>query len=587
LPFEHVVVVMMENHSFDNLLGALPVNGQPLADGLTFRDGKATDRNPTDPGLAVQGEQVYAFPLATTEQRADVSQAWNATHEQVDGGSMQGFVRSALSTQPMGYYTPKLLPFSYWLANTFAVANRWFCSAPCQTYPNRRFLLAATAYGDIATTKESLEDPPPPNGTIFDVMHQHGVSWRNYVTDVPGTMVIPTIIERYWENIRSLVEFQHDCKAGTLPSVSFVDPGLGLLTDVGKFLAGHKYMKLLGDALEPISGSEEAPQDVAFGERWAFDVIRLVIDSPVWPRTLLIYTYDEHGGYYDHVPPPAAIPPDAIKPNLAPGDAPGGYDIYGPRVPAIVVSPYSRAHAVSNTEHDHTSILATIEAKWNLPALTHRDANANPVWDLLDLTTPALLRPPRPKRPRGMLVEAILDLLRIPRPIGGLSRPRLKPGKKSTKGGRSVKLTAADDPVDKYKNLVSAIAASHPIVTPAELEQVIADLPNPHEPVDEQTALVRHVAATTPLTETQAAPVVASALQGQPGEGAPATAADKASAVSQAVSSAAGLSADIQLSSPVMLKPWARLGFAVLLAVALGACIDGLLRALLTFPWVG
>lgn len=281
LPFEHVVVVMMENHSFDNVLGALPENGQPLADGLTFTDGKATDSNPTDPGLAVPGDRAHAFPLTTTEQGAHVDQSWNATHEQIDGGSMQGFVRSSLSAQPMGYYTPKLFPFSYWLANTFALANRWFCSAPCQTYPNRRFLRAGTAYGDIATTKESLHDPPPPNGTIFDVTHDHGVSWRNYVTDIPATMVIPTIVQRYWEtNIRPLVEFEHDCNAGTLPSVSFVDPGLGLLTDVGRFLAGHEYMKLLGDVLEPISGSEEAPQDVAFGERWAYDVIRLIIRSP-------------------------------------------------------------------------------------------------------------------------------------------------------------------------------------------------------------------------------------------------------------------------------------------------------------------
>jgi phospholipase C len=419
LPFEHVVVVMMENHSFDNVLGALPVNGQPLADGLTFADGKATNSNPADAGLAGQADRVYAFPLTTTEQEADVSQTWNATHEQIDGGSMQGFVRSASSTQPMGYYTPRLFPFSYWLANTFAVANRWFCSAPCQTFPNRRFLLAGTAYGDIATTKESLHDPPPPNGTIFDVMHDHGVSWRNYFTDVPATMVIPTIIERHHENIRPLAEFRHDCHAGTLPSVSFVDPGLGLLTDVGSFLAAHPCTKLVGGVLDPVGGSEEAPQDAAFGERWAYDVIRLVTRSRAWPRTLLIYAYDEHGGYYDHVPPPAAIPPDEIKPNLAPQDTPGGYDIYGPRVPAIVVSPYARAHAVSNAEYDHTSVLATIEGKWNLPALTYRDANANPVWDLLDFNTPALLKPPTPKRPSGMLLEAILDLFHIPRRIGG------------------------------------------------------------------------------------------------------------------------------------------------------------------------
>ncbi len=133
----------------------------------------------------------------------------------------------------------------------------------------------------------------------------------------------------------------------------------------------------------------------------------------------------------------------------------------------------------------------------------------------------------------------------------------------------------ADDPVSKYKELVNAVGVSRPVVTAAELEQVLTDLPQQHGPADEQAALVRQVAANTPLTAAQAAPVVASALHGQPGQAAPATAADKASAVSKAVSTAAGLSADIELSSPVMLKPWARIVFAFLLLVALGACIDG------------
>ena len=117
--------------------------------------------------------------------------------------------------------------------------------------------------------------------------------------------------------------------------------------------------------------------------------------SPAWSRTLLIYTYDEHGGYYDHVAPPAAIPPDSIAPMLEAGDAPGGYDIYGPRVPAIVVSPYSKPHAVTNVVHDHTSVLATIEAQWNLPALTYRDANAATLMDFIDPSTMSFAKPPK------------------------------------------------------------------------------------------------------------------------------------------------------------------------------------------------
>jgi phospholipase C len=122
--------------------------------------------------------------------------------------------------------------------------------------------------------------------------------------------------------------------------------------------------------------------------------VNAVLASPAWGRTLLVWTYDEHGGYFDHVPPPSAIPPDNIKPKLGPNDIQGGYDIYGPRVPTVVVSPYSRPHAVTNVVHDHTSILATIEAKWNLPACTFRDANAATMMDFLDTSRAAFANPP-------------------------------------------------------------------------------------------------------------------------------------------------------------------------------------------------
>ena len=108
-------------------------------------------------------------------------------------------------------------------------------------------------------------------------------------------------------------------------------------------------------------------------------VVNAVFSSPNWAKTMLIWTYDEHGGYYDHVPPPVAIPPDDIPPALKPGDPPGGFDRYGFRVPSGVVSPYAKKDFVSHTIYDHTSILATLEEKWNLPALTRRDANAKPL----------------------------------------------------------------------------------------------------------------------------------------------------------------------------------------------------------------
>ncbi|HTA32409.1 MAG TPA: alkaline phosphatase family protein [Solirubrobacteraceae bacterium] len=401
LPFDHIVVVMMENHSFDNLLGALARSGQPRAQGLHFNHhGAALNSNPGPEG------PVRSFAFPTTAQGSSVSQSWNATHEQIDAGAMDGFVRSVDSDQPMGYWTEELLPFAYSFARSFTLANRWFCSAPCQTYPNRRFLMAGTAYGDIATDSESLKDPPPPNGTIFDRMHAYGVSWRNYFTDLPQTAIIPSIIEKYPANLSQITKFYADCAAGTLPSVSFVDPEFGVLSEVGQKLATVPGLEKIGAKLSEVGGDEEDPQNLAYGENWAYKVVNAVLHSPAWPRTLLIYTYDEHGGYYDHVPPPAAIPPDSIAPELGPEDVPGGYDIYGPRVPAVVASPYSKPNAVTNLVHDHTSALATIEAKWNLPALTYRDANARTVADFLDLASPALLEPPTLEAPPAP-VEAV------------------------------------------------------------------------------------------------------------------------------------------------------------------------------------
>jgi phospholipase C len=360
--FDHIVVVMMENHSFDNLLGDLAHSGQPRARGLKFnhRSGQALNTNPGPDG------PVRSFAIPTTAQMPSVSQAWNATHEQIDGGKMDGFVRSVGSDQPMGYWTEQVLPFAYSFARSFTLANRWFCSAPCQTYPNRRFLMAGTAYGDIATDTESLKDPPPPNGTIFDRLNAYGISWRNYFTDLPQTGIIPSVIEKYATNIVPIAEFFAACASGGLPSVSFVDPEFGALSDIGQPLTTVPGIEALGVKLSETGGDEENPQDMDYGEYWAYQVVHAVLSSPAWPRTLLIYTYDEHGGYYDHVPP----------------------------VPGIVASPYSRPNAVTDVVHDHTSVLATIEAKWNLPALTLRDANARTVEDFLDLGQPALLEPP-------------------------------------------------------------------------------------------------------------------------------------------------------------------------------------------------
>jgi phospholipase C len=390
MPFDHIIVVMMENHSFDNLFGNLGRTRSDV-DALDF-DSSGASTNSNSGGRDAAGT-VTAFPLRDTSQTTAITQSWKATHEQINDGAMDGFVRSSNGARgPMGYYTPEVLPFAYSLASQFTIGDRWFCSMRGPTYPNRRFLLAGTAYGVTVTAAETLFDAPPPHGTIFDVLSAHSINWCDYFTDLPMTSVIPSVILKHANHHAPIAKFFHDCQAGSLPAVSFVDPAIGVLSEIGKPLKSlpaivQDALSVLGADFEREDPAEtqEDPQDMYWGEAWAARLIQAVLDSKTWERTLLIYIYDEHGGYYDHVNPPAAPPPDAIPPRLRPGDPPGAYDVYGPRVPAVVVSPYSAAGGVTNVVHDHTSVLATIEAKWNLPALTDRDANAHDVMDFLDL----------------------------------------------------------------------------------------------------------------------------------------------------------------------------------------------------------
>jgi phospholipase C len=391
MPFDHVVVVMMENHSFDNYFGMLPRRGHPRIDGFSFdRQGRPSNRQPYQDG--------YVTPVHATSmcQPEGVDQTWRGTHIQIDGGKMDGFPQTSKGS--MLYWDESDLPFYYSLAKTFTVGERWFCSAPCQTFPNRRFLLGATADGLIATDTTSVLDDPPPSGTIFDHLNEHGIGWTNYFSDLPATGVWYSIPRDNLDKIAPVAKFYADCAAGTLPSVSFVDPEFGALSDVmGGLSAAVEAIPQLAPLASKVSsqgGDEENPQNIEYGEAFCASVIDAVIKSPAWPRTLLIWTYDEHGGYFDHVPPPATLPPDSTRPRLGPNDPPGGYDLLGPRVPSIVVSPYSKPGGITRTVHDHTSVLATIEAKWNLPALTYRDANATTVMDFLDTRKPRLLRPP-------------------------------------------------------------------------------------------------------------------------------------------------------------------------------------------------
>jgi phospholipase C len=364
---EHIILLMMENHSFDDHFGMLG-----RGDGFRLDDaGRPRDANPDGSGSFIR-----AFRMPSGCQlRAVPSQAWNASHTAWNGGRNDGFVRAS-GAVAMGYWTGDDIPFYYGLGRTFPLCDRFFCSVLAQTYPNRRFLLAGTAAGIVSTTNEALVAPPPPNGTIIDRFAQHGITWKNYYSNLPAVGVIPQHLSNHPANFVNISEYFTDAQRGTLPSVSFVDPHFSI-------------------------SSEENPQDIRFGEQFSAQVINAAMHGPAWPKTLLVWFYDEHGGYCDHVPPPRAVKPDDIPPSITvPPDLPGAYDRYGFRVPAVIVSPYARRNYVSHHVHDITSVLRLIETKWNLAALTYRDANATELLDTLDLRgRPRFLDPPELPEP--------------------------------------------------------------------------------------------------------------------------------------------------------------------------------------------
>ena len=462
---KHIVVLMMENHSYDNYLGMLAGRG----DGLPV-DASGT---PTAVNVLPNGQRIGAWHLPSTVQASgNPTQTWHASHVADDGGTCGGFATSVWQTVPggdpavpMGYWTEADLPFYYGLARTFPVADRWFCSCLGPTFPNRRFLISGTAHGLIDDLPWDLVDYPPA-GTIFDALSRHDIFWVNYhnVRRVSvvlkrlfgGRLVlfrrlaavgrlIPRLADTVRGNksytadlyplglagavrhLRSTPRFFADAAAGTLPAVSIVDPDFGTY-------------------------SEENPQDISNGEAFAAAVVNAVMRGPAWESTLLLWTYDEHGGYYDHVPPPVAVAPDDVPARnwqlstpwmrrligwLAPkqlaklaevDDGPAGYDRYGFRVPAVIVSPYARPDFVLHDVLDHTSVLKLIEEKWNLSPLTHRDAAAASPLGALDLDAPpAFGTPPDLPAPKAGSFRSSLRTRRaIRRAEARLARPRVE-----------------------------------------------------------------------------------------------------------------------------------------------------------------
>jgi phospholipase C len=377
LPVDHIVVLMQENRSADTYLGQLNAFGQPAY------PAEPTTGNP-DP-LNPTGPPIVPFHKTTYCESSDLNHSWNGTHQEWNNGAMDGFTAanscSSANSDPtdpsgaraMGYYNATDLPFYYGVYNTFATNDHYFSSALTQTFPNRLYLYAGTSFGHIRNDVVHSTQK-----SVFETLDAGFVSWKIY-SDQTGALSFGGILFKYVndrkaQHVFPMSQYYADAAAGTLPNVSFVDP---------KFLDTPK-----------IESDEHPPSNVQVGQKFVADVINGLMASPNWSSSALFLTYDEHGGFYDHVAPPEAPKPDNIPPILQSGDTPGAFDRYGIRVPTVVVSPFSKSHYVSHVVDDHTSILRFIELRFGLPALTNRDLNADPMLDMFDFSTPHFASPP-------------------------------------------------------------------------------------------------------------------------------------------------------------------------------------------------
>jgi phospholipase C len=385
IPIDTIVVMMQENRSFDHYLGQLHFEGQPHA---LAEPAGTSNPDPTSP----TGPPIVAFHQTRYCEVADLDHSWNGTHREWDGGAMDGFTAANVFTpddptgsRTMGFYESTDLPFYYALFSTFAMGDRYFSSALTQTFPNRFYLLAGTSFGhirnDFPSDDGTINGVPEPTEfsqpTIFELLDNTGVSWKIYFSEEAFALLF-AYVRMHPEKQADIQQYFTDAQVGALPQVVFIDP----------------LFNLTGQEPKNTENDEHPPANIQVGEEFASRVVNALIASPQWASSALFFTYDEHGGFFDHVPPPPACTPDSIPPNLQTGDDPGTFDRYGIRVPVVVVSPFARPHYVSHRVYDHTSILRFIETRFDLPALTRRDANADPMLRLFKFRRPRLLNPP-------------------------------------------------------------------------------------------------------------------------------------------------------------------------------------------------
>jgi len=421
----HIIFMVQENRSFDTYFGQLPAywqaNGFPAQ---TFDGIPANASNPSYDGKS----NVSAYHVATVCVQ-NLSPSWNESHVDWNRNApasstakMDGFVYNAAvyarnapadeapiydieGIRAMGYYDGGDLNYYYFMASKFATSDAWFSPAMDRTQINRAYLLAGTSQGYAYPAGTNANDSAPLTApTIFDVLQKAGISWKVYATDFgtnggdPATYL--TMFAPYAppnqlpSNVVPASEFLTDANNGTLPQVAMIEGGYN-------------------------SGTDEHPKkNVQTGAAYVESLINGLMSSQSWKDSVFILTYDEAGGFYDHVTPKSAANPDGIAPkDLAPTDICAGnkganctFTYTGYRVPLIVVSPFTRMNYVSHTAADYTAILKFIETRFNLSALTKRDAAQMDMTEFFDFKGVPWATPPTPP---AQVTSGVCDYQRL------------------------------------------------------------------------------------------------------------------------------------------------------------------------------
>lgn len=417
----HVFVLMLENHSFDNMFGFSGIPGiitsAPGAsnayNGVTYPAGSpAPAAMPTDPGhefldvveqLAGQGASFTPGKPYPPVTNSGYAANYATTRTEITSGNPRLPTPDEIGDIMKCFRTKDQLPVMYELATEFALCDQWFSSLPGPTWPNRFFVHGASSGGwdDSPSSSQMVEWETVsgftyPRGSIFDALNAHGIKWRIYVDEAGptagGIPQVAAIKSVFWHvNTYDFSRFADDLQGPYPYSYTFIEPNYGDVTD-GTY----------------DGGSSQHPMDgVHGGEAVVKATYEALRASPLWDSSVLIVTYDEHGGFYDSVTPGRAVPPGDGRPISPDANKHGfAFDQYGARVPAVVVSPLIAKGVVDHTVYDHASVPATVERLFGMAALTNRDANAHDVLGLLSLSSPRTDCPATLPNPATPVVQA-------------------------------------------------------------------------------------------------------------------------------------------------------------------------------------